>query len=147
MERQIPFGLFQCGVDYSAGHAESAVLTEDRTDGLALLYAMGCGVFEAHFFENPVDVLDDGFEVLVVKRMVPAAAFTGPHRLHGFFQRRGPLSMSRLPASRTSRHCQVPPKAGQRLPGNVALRAEKQGKEYLKNLAHASRICAGESKI
>jgi hypothetical protein len=46
---------------------------------------MGCGVFETDFFENTVDVLDDGFEVLVRKRMVAAAAFTGPHRLHRFF--------------------------------------------------------------
>ena len=33
--------------------------------------------------------------------------------------------MSRLSASRTSRHHQVPPKAGQRLPGAVVIRVEK----------------------
>ena len=34
--------------------------------------------------------------------------------------------MSRLSASRTSRHRQVPPKAGQCLPGAIVIRVEKQ---------------------
>jgi hypothetical protein len=85
VERQIPFGLFQCGVDDSTGHAESAVLTEDRTDGLAGLYAMGCGVFEAHFFENTVDIRYDGLKVPIRERVVASTALSGPHGLHGFF--------------------------------------------------------------
>ncbi len=70
---------------------------------------MGSGVFKADLPENAIDILDDGFEILIGKRMVAAAAFTGPHRLHRLFQRRAALSMSRLSASRTSRHRQVPP--------------------------------------
>ena len=109
MERQIPFCLFQCGVDDSAGHAQAAVFTQHCADGFTAFNTVWCGVFETDLFKNTVDVLDDGFEILIRERMVAAAAFTWPHRLHGFFQRRAPLSMSRLSASRTSRHRQVPP--------------------------------------
>ena len=38
---------------------------------------MGCSVFEAYLFKNAIDILDDGFKVLIGKRMVAAAAFTG----------------------------------------------------------------------
>ena len=109
MQYEISFGVLQRRIDDGTGHAQSAVIAEDRTHGLTGFNAVGCGVFEANLFENTVDILDDGFEILIGKRMVAAAAFTGPHRLHGFFQRRAPLSMSRLSASRTSRHRQVPP--------------------------------------
>ena len=40
--------------------------------------------------------------------------------------------MSRLSASRTSRHCQVPPKAGQRLPGTLVIRVEKHLRDTVK---------------
>lgn len=40
--------------------------------------------------------------------------------------------MSRLSASRTSRHRQVPPKAGQRLPGNVVIRVEEHVRDTAK---------------
>ena len=40
--------------------------------------------------------------------------------------------MSRLSASRTSRHRQVPPKAGQRLPGAVVIRVEKHLRDTAK---------------
>ena len=60
-------------------------------------------------YKNTVDILDDGFEILIGKRMVAAAAFSGPHGLHGVFQWCTALRMPRLPASRTSRHRKVPP--------------------------------------
>ena len=41
--------------------------------------------------------------------------------------------MSRLSASRTSRHRQVPPKAGQRLPGTVVIRVEEHARDTAKN--------------
>ena len=113
-------------IDDGTGHAQSAVIAEDCTHGLTGFNAVGCGVFEANLFENTINILDDSFEVLVCKRMVAAAAFTGPHRFYCFFQRRPALSMSRLSASRTCRHRQVPPKAGQLSPG-ADTRAEKQG--------------------
>ena len=40
--------------------------------------------------------------------------------------------MSRLSASRTSRHRQVPPKAGQRLPGTLVIRIEKHLRDTAK---------------
>jgi len=40
--------------------------------------------------------------------------------------------MSRLSASRTSRHRQVPPKAGQRLPGTVVIRVEEHARNTAK---------------
>jgi hypothetical protein len=43
--------------------------------------------------------------------------------------------MSRLSASRTSRHRQVPPKAGQRLPGILVIRIEKHLRDTAKTEA------------
>ena len=40
--------------------------------------------------------------------------------------------MSRLSASRTSRHRQVPPKAGQRLPGTIVIRVEEHARNTAK---------------
>ena len=81
VKREIAFGLLECGVNHSAGHAKAAVFTEDRADGLTGFNAVRCGVFKANLLENTVDVVYDGFEVLIGKRMIAAAAFSGPHRL------------------------------------------------------------------
>ena len=109
MQGEVAFGLFQCGVDNSARHAQPAVVVQYRTDCLTAFNTVGRGILEADLFKNTVDVLNDGFEILIGKRMVAAAAFSGLHGLHGVFQWCTALRMPCLPASCTSRHRQVPP--------------------------------------
>ena len=132
MEREIAFGVFQRRIDHGTGHAQSTVVPQHCTDRLTGFNAVGSGVFEANLFEDAINILDDGVEVMIAKRVVAAAAFAGPHRLHRVFQRRTALSMSRLSASRTSRHRQVPPKAGQRLPGTIVIRVEEHARNTAK---------------
>ena len=102
-EREVAFGVLECCVDHGARHLRPS---SPRTAPTASQVSIQWGVASLKpTFENTVDILDDGFEVLI-GRMVAATAFTGPHRLMASSS--GALRCCRACLPPPSRHRQVP---------------------------------------